>query len=231
MDVVDPNTVNDLVGFLNSYTQDPMATIMGLVANQHEQGSIKNPEFSLEALEQMLNGGGQPAPQPGMQQGVTEEIPEWAKPMAQQLAEMSQAEQQRQQAEQQRQAQAQEAENQRLLIEAYGTIREQLKAAGLPEFGTDGKTPMITDERLHGAILAHKGDLQAVIGEFTSYRDGLVGNFTQQNGGRGNGPTIEGGVPAVPNTTKPNSRDPYAKARAGAHQRLAMANQAEAQGQ
>lgn len=228
MGSVDPGDVGQLMQFLQSYNQDPMSTIMGLVANQHEQGAIKNPEFSLEALQSMLQGGGG-APAQGS--APTDDMPAWAQEMRQQLGMLSQGEEQRQQQAQLQQQQTQQAENDRILSEGHTEIRSQLKAAGVPEVKQDGNTPFFSNEQLTASLITHQGDITAVVQDLISMRDGFLGGFVQQNGGQRGPAPMNGGAPEAPSEGKlrPKRGDGFRAASIGAEQTLRQRQQAQAQ--
>lgn len=210
-DLVQPDQVQNLTQFLQNYSQDPLATWLGLAQSLTDEGVIKNPNFSLEQLQQLVAEQEQ-APVAG-----AEDMPPWAQSMAQQLQTMSQAEEQRQQAEQQRQAEAEAAQQEQMLEQAKGTIKEQLKAAGI----TEG---LVTDEQMVAALIAHNGDLNQAVASFTGLRDGFLKGFTDANGAGPKPPTVNGETPQAPKGgLRQKSGDGFREASLGAQQMLSQA--------
>lgn len=217
--MVQPDQVQNLQQFLQNYSQDPLATWLGLAQSLQEEGVITNPEFSIEQLQAMAQGQPQGEPQmPG-----AEDMPPWAQQMSQQLQQMTQAEEMRQQQEQQRQAEQEAQMQEQILNEAKGTIQGQLKAAGI----TEG---LVTDEQIVAALIAHNGDMNQVVQSFTGLRDGFLKGFTETNGQGPRQPTVRGDTPQAPKgSPRPRAGDGFRQASIGAAQMLAQGAAAGAQ--
>lgn len=219
MEFVQPDQAQNLVQFLQNYSQDPLATWQGLAQSLLEDGTITSPNFSMDALQALLAEAQGPAP-------GTEDMPPWAQEMAQKMEgvnnwiqQQAQAEEQRQQAEQQRQQEA-------LLTEAKQTIRQQLTDAGIPQ-----SERFITDEQIVSSLIAHQGDIQQVVTGFSNLRSGFLGDFTNQNAGGAKPPTVNGKAPEAPKGgLRGRKGDGFRSASIGAQQMLAQAAQAEGQG-
>jgi DNA-binding protein H-NS len=220
MGAVQPDQVQNLMQFLQNYSQDPLATWLGLAQSLQEEGVIQNPEFSVEQLQGMIFPQQDPtAGMPG-----AEEMPPWAQQMAQQLQQMTQAEQARAQQEEQRAAQQEAAMQDQMLTEAKATIREQLKAAGIHSDG------LVTDEQLVAGLIAHNGDINQVVQSYSGLRDGFLKEFTTANGQGPRQPTVRGEVPGAPKgTPRPRAGDGFREASIGAAQMLAMGAAASGQ--
>lgn len=205
MEAVQPDSVNDLVTFLQNYNQDPVATWLGLGGALHEAGHIENPQFSIDSVQGLLQAPQAP-PDPTM--------PEWAQQLQQRLDSLTQDSEARNQTEQQRQAEQQANEQKQMLAEAHSTISETLKNAGLPE-------GLVTPEMMTGALVSHRGDVQAAAQEFITYKEGLLKSWVEQNSTGPKPPTVNGGMPTAPKQgLKPKSGDGFRAASRGAEQFL-----------
>ena len=214
-DLVGADQVENLVGFLNNYSTDPVATWLGLAQALQEEGHIENPEFNVESLQQMLSAPQAP-PDPSM--------PEWAQQMQQQMQQLSQFHEQSQQEQQQQAAQMEAQQQEQMLAEAHSTMYGMLQTAGIPE-----ADKLVTPEQLTGALIAHKGDIDKAVASFTGLRDGFLKGFTQTNGKPPAEPRVNG-MPQVPKGgLRPRSGDGFRSASVGAQQFLAQ--NAAAQGQ
>src|SRR5450755_3374899 len=109
-EAVPPDQVQNVLQFLQNYSTDPVATWMGLAQSLQEDGAISNPDFSVEQLQNMIQG----PPAEAAQMPGQEEMPPWAQQMAQQLQQMTQAEQMREQQAQQQQVQMEEKQQQQM---------------------------------------------------------------------------------------------------------------------
>lgn len=217
--LVQPDQVGNLNQFLQNYSQDPLATWLGLASALQEEGLIENPEFSVEQLQSMLSAPQQP------QGGVPPvgDMPPWAQEMQQQLQMMAQAEQARQQQEQQRQAEQEAQMQEQMLEQAKTDIKGQLTAAGI----TEG---LVTDEQIVAALIAHNGDMNQVVQSFTGLRDGFLRGFTEANGQGPRQATVRGETPQAPKgTPRPKAGDGFRQASIGAAQMLAQNAAAGAQ--
>lgn len=216
MSAVQPDQVQDLLGFLNNYSQNPLQTWLGLAQSLKDGGHITNPEFDMDALVSYMTQQVMQEPDP--------EMPPWAQQMAQQLQQMSQAEEQRQMMAQQQTATQEQQQQQQMLAEARTAVRSQMTAAGIP-------TDLYSDGDLTGLFISYNGDVDQVVQRIIAQRDGLLGNFTQQNGGGRQPPTINGGVPQAPKNSSltPKRGDGFRSASMGAEQMLLQANAANGQ--
>lgn len=208
---VQPDQVENLIGFLSGYSSDPTATVLGMLQSEFQEGKI-----TAEQLME-LTGQQQGAPAPGQQAqpGQEEQIPQWAQQLQQRL--------EAQDAEKAAEAEAaQEAELQQVMDQAKTNIRAQLTQGNIPE-------NLVTDQMIVAAVIANDGDEQAAANMFSSLRDGFLGAFTQSKTADGTQPTVRGQVPQTP---KNNGRkgDGYAAAKQGAKQYLEQQRQMVASG-
>jgi hypothetical protein len=213
-DAVAPEQVENVVGFLNAYNADPPGTVLGMVQQAIEDGSITAEQVQ-QLSGQQVPAGGQQA-QPGQ-----EDMPQWAREL--------QAENQRlqgkfsqQEATQQQEAQAKaEADNDAALEQAKTGIRTQLTDGGI-------SAEAVPDNIIVAAIIANNGDEAAAAQSLLTMRTALLGEFTQtKTPPGGKKPAQQGKLPA----SKQGSRrrgDGFDGARQGAEQMLAqrMANAA-----
>lgn len=191
--------VNNMVGFLNAYNSDPTATVLGMVRQAVEEGSITGEQLSELSGQQIpANGPAQP--------GQEEQIPAWAREMQGRFAQMDQA----LTAQQEQEAEAEQAA---VLDQAKTGIRTQLTSAGIPE-------NTVSDDMVVAAIIANNGDEQAASQSLLQLRQNLLGNFTkQQTSAGGKEPTVQGKLPQAPKA-KGRKGDPFAEAKLGAEQLL-----------
>jgi DNA-binding transcriptional MerR regulator len=212
---VTPDQVQNLLTFLNNYSTDPVATWLGLAQSLQEEGLIENPDFSVEQIQGLLAAQGQ---QPEMDMG---EVPMWAQQMMQDQQGVMQYINQQQEAETQRTAAEESRQQEALLTEAKGTIRENLKASGIPE-------ELVSDEQIVAALIVHKGDISTAAQSFTGLRDGFLKDFTTANANGSRAPTIRGGTPQAPKEgLRPRTGDAFREASVGAQQFLAQNAAAE----
>jgi len=204
--MVQPDQVENLVGFLNGYNADPVATVIGLVQQLQQEGNI-----TAEQLQQLTGQQQVPAAQNGLAQpGQEEQVPQWAQELQQRLAQ--------QDAEREAQAaQQQEAEMAQVMDQAKTNIRAQLTQGGIDE-------SLVTDPMIVAAIIASDGDEQAAANMFSSLRDGFLGAFTNGKTTPGTPPAVQGQLPVTP---KPTGRrgDSFGAAKQGAKQFLAQQRQ------
>src|SRR5580765_8091385 len=104
---VEPDQVENLIGFLNGYRNDAATTVLGLLQQGLQEGTI-----TPEALQQVMP---QQAPQPGQQAQPGEELPPWAQQMMQQMEQVQQRFGQFDEAMTAQQQQEAEAEQERIL--------------------------------------------------------------------------------------------------------------------
>lgn len=206
-EVVSPDQVQNLVQFLQNYSQDPVATWLGLAQSLQEEGHVGNPEFNVETLQQMLQ-----APQ----QQADPNMPEWAQSMQQKLQAFEYAEQQRTQQSEAQAAQEEARQQEAMLQEAHQTMAQQLQQAGVPE-------GLVTPEQMTGALIAHEGDIPSAVGSFTGLREGFLKGFTESNGNQPPPATVRGDAPKAPKGgLRPKSGDGFRSASVGAQQFLAQ---------
>lgn len=207
-EAVAPDQVENLMAFLQNYSQDPRATWLGLAQSLQEDGLITNPEFSIDNITQMLDAPQQPV-------AGQEDMPPWAQQMQQQLSQYEAQEQQRQQQAQAQAAQEEARQQETMLAEAHSTMTAQLKQAGVPE-------GLVTPEQLTAALIVTKGDIPQAVAQFNSLREGFLKGFVETNGNGPKSPTVNGGVPQVPKGgLRPRGGDPFRQASVGAQQMLA----------
>lgn len=195
--------VENMVGFLNAYNSDPTATVLGMVRQAMEDGSLTAEQIGELAKDQQVPAPGQQQAQPGQ-----EEIPAWAREMQGRFAQMDQA------LEAQK-AQEAEAESAQILDQAKTGIRGQLTAGGIPE-------NIIGDEMIVASIIAHNGDEAAAAQSLLQLRQNLLGDFTQKpTPASGKQPTQQGKLPQAPKKGG-GRRDPdgFGQAKLGAEQFL-----------
>lgn len=222
MDSVPGDQVQGVQQFLQNWSADPLATWKGMAQSLVENGLIKSPGFSAEALESLINGQNPGfAPAQGVAQAAPgEQIPDWAQQMQTQL-------QTYQQQEQQRQQQAEAQQNEQILNEAHTGMREQLVAAGFSPEIVQGFTP----QQLSAAIITNNGDVAQAVTSIVGMRDSLVGGFVQQNGQGARPATVTGDL----NTPKSKvgkgrgTKDQFRQASLGAEQMLRQGAVANAQ--
>lgn len=223
MDAVTPDQVQGLLTFIDNYNNSPLETWMGLGQSLQQDGTIRNPNFSIEALQALVNAEQANAGAQG-QMADMGDIPPWAQAMQQSLQGLTQFMESQQQAQQAQQQAEQARQNEAMLTEARGQIRAQLTAAGIP----DG---IISDEDITSALITHQGDMNAVVQRFTSLRDAFTGNFVNTNANGQRPLTINGAPPKAPGGgLRAKQGDGFRSASKQAEQFLMQANQAAAQG-
>lgn len=199
VDVVQPDQVENLIGFLNGYSSDPVATTLGMVQQAVQEGTI-----TAEQLQELM--GPTTSPQKGAQPDQEEQVPAWAQQLQQRL------DQQDQKAQQEAEA-AQEAELAQIMDQAKTNIRAQLTQGSIPE-------NIVTDQMIVAAVIANDGDEQAAANMFSSMRDGFLGEFTNGKTTGGQAPTVNGKIPDTPKPSKGRKGDGFAEAKTGAKQFL-----------
>jgi hypothetical protein len=222
LDAIQPDQVQGLLQFIDNYNSNPLETWMGLGQSLQQDGTIQNPDFSIEALQALVQQ--QQQAQAQGQPGEMGDMPPWAQAMQQSLQGVTQYIESQQQAEQARQQAEAQRQNEAMLTEARGQIRAQLTAAGIPEGA-------VTDADITASLISRQGDMNAVIQGFTQFRDNLLGNFTNTNANGQKPLAINGAPPQAPKgglRAKPG--DGFRTATQGAEQFLRQANAAEAQG-
>jgi hypothetical protein len=225
LDAIQPDQVQGLLQFIDNYNSSPLETWMGLGQSLQQDGTIQNPNFSIEALQALV----QAQQEAGMggaqgQMGDMGDMPPWAQAMQQSLQSLTQFMDTQQQAQQAQQQAEMQRQNDAMLTEARGQIRAQLTAAGIP----DG---IISDEDITSALITHQGDMNAVVQRFTSLRDAFTGNFVNTNANGQRPLTINGAPPQAPGGgLKEKKGDGFRSASKAAEQYLMQANQAAAQG-
>lgn len=207
--ILAPEQVGNMVGFLNAYNSDPTGTVLGMVQQGIEDGSI-----TAEQVQQLT---GQQAPAGGQQaQPGQEDMPQWARDM--------QAENQRLQAQFTRQEQTQqqevqakaEAENAAALEQAKTGIRTQLTEGGI-------SAESVPDDMIVASIIANNGDEAAAAQSLLALRTALLGEFTQtKTPPGGKKPTQQGKLPAQKPQGGRRRGDGFDDARQGAEQFLAQ---------
>jgi hypothetical protein len=215
MDQVTPDQVQNLLTFLGNYSTDPVSTWLGLAQSLQEEGLIQNPEFSVDSIQALLSA---PGPMDGVEMG---DVPSWAQQMMTDQQSVMQYINQQQEAENQRAAADESRQQEALLTEAKGTIRENLKASGIPD-------DLVSDEQIVAALIVHKGDISTAAQSFTGLRDGFLKDFTTNNSNGSRAPTVRGEMPQAPKQgLNPRRGDPFREATVGAQQFLAQSAAAE----
>lgn len=199
--ILAPDQVENMVGFLNAYNSDPTATVLGMVRQAMEDGSLTGEQLTELA-------GGQQAPAPGQQAqpGQEEQIPAWAREMQGRFAQFDQA-------MEAQQAQEAEAEQQAILDQAKTGIRGQLTQGGIPE-------DIIGDEMIVASIIAHNGDEAAAAQSLLQLRQNLLGDFTNKPTPAAKQPTQQGKLPQQPKKSGRRDPDGFGEAKLGAEQYL-----------
>lgn len=212
-ETVGPDQVSNLVGFLQGYQNDPVATWLGMAQDLQSQGTLPA-TVDLQAVEAMLQGQAQAQAQaqPGQ-----EDIPQWAQELKAQADQQKAKAQQEEQARQQQQV---EQQNEEILNSAKTGIRATLNTAGIEE-------SIVPDEMIVASIIANNGDEQAAAAQLTGLRDSFLSSFTQANGGAPKAPAVKGTLPQPGRVAKKG--DGFDKARDGAKQFLAQRQAAAAQ--
>lgn len=203
MEAVPNDQVENLVGFINAYSNNPLGTVLGLLQQERDAGNITHEQL-MEFVGATPAVQGQQQPAQG-QQLPTDQMPDWARQM------QSRLDQYDQQAQQQAEA-AQEAELQTVYENAVGNIRAQLTQSGIPD-------TVVTDQVIQAAIIASDGDEQAAVNMLTAMRDGFLGAFTNGRTANGQAPAVNGQLPQVPKPSKGRD-DGFRDARVGARQYL-----------
>jgi hypothetical protein len=200
--IVQPDQVENLVGFLNQYNADPVATTIGLVQQGLQDGTI-----TAEQIQQLAGQSGTPAAPSGAQpEAGQEEVPQWAQQLQQRLEAQEVKETQEAQARQ-------EAELTQVMEQAKTNIRAQLTQGGIEE-------SVVTDEMIVAAVLANNGDEQAAANSFIALRQAFLGAFTQNKTTPGKQPVVNGEVPKTPKGRGGRRGDGFDSARTGALQHL-----------
>lgn len=215
MDFVSADQVSPLMGFLEAYQNDPVATLLGMAGDLQQRGSI-SPDVDMQALQALVTGQAQQQAAQAAQPGAGEQIPEWAQQL---ISRMDQNDARSQQAEQAEQQAAQEAELDQIFNQAKTEIREQLTAAGISE-------EHVPDEMIRAAIIANDGDGEQAALQLKGMRDNFLAAFAQANGGP-KPPQVKGDLPQPKKGQRRG--DGFDEAREKSRQLLAQRAQAQAQ--
>jgi hypothetical protein len=199
LQAVQPDQVENLVGFLNGYSNDPVATIVGIAQQLQQEGQLTAEHLAA------LTGQQAQAPQTPAQPGQ-EEMPPWAQELQQKLG----AFEQQQQAQQQAQI---EAEQGQMLEQAKAGIRGQLATAGITE-------ELVTDEMIVASIIANDGDEQAAANMLSQMRQNFLGAFANGKTGGPPAPNVQGEVKAPAKAGGRRRGDGFDDAKVGAKQYL-----------
>ena len=216
MEHVQPNQVENLIGFLNGYANDSATTVLGLLQQGLQDGTI-----TPDALQQIMP---QQAPQPGQQaQPGQEDLPPWAQQLMQQQQEIMGRFGQFDEAMTAQQQQEAEAEQERILGEAKTNIRAQLTQA---EIGED----QVSDELLVASIIACDGDEQAAANLINQTRQNFLAAFTNGKTAGGQPPAVNGDLPKPAATSGRKDPDGFGSAKTQARQFLEQQAQMAASG-
>lgn len=199
--LVQPDQVENLVGFLNGYNSDSAGTVLGMLQQEVEAGNITPEQLAQVTGQQAQAPQGQAQPEAGQEQ-----VPAWAQQLQQRLD--AQDAQTAQEAEA-----AQEAELAQVMETAKTNIRGQLTQGGI----TDG---LVTDEMIVAAVIANNGDEQAAANSFVALRNGFLGEFTNGKTAGAKAPNVQGELPATPKPGGNRRGDSFAAAKTGAKQFL-----------
>ena len=213
---VSPDQVENLLGFLDQYAQDPVSTWLGMAQEMGQSNQLPQ-GVTFEAIQALMQGQQeQGAPGQQAQPGQEEEVPPWAQELQSRLAQQDQAQQQQQQAQD-------EAEQAQILDQAKTGIRAQLTQGQITE-------EQVSDEMVVAAIIANNGDEQAAATMLTQMRQNFLAGFANNQTGGPKEPAVEGKLPGAPKQGKSGRKDPDgfgSEANASARQRLGQAAAAE----
>lgn len=207
-DAVAPEQVENVVGFLNAYNADPPGTVLGMVQQAIEDGSITAEQVQQLSGQQVPAGGQQAQPDEGGDE------PQWAKELRAENQRLQGKFTQQEQAEQQRQTEEAEAQNAAALEQAKTGIRTQLTDGGI-------SAEAVPDNIIVAAIIANNGDEAAAAQSLLTMRTALLGEFTQTKNPGGKQPKQQGKLPAQKAEGGRRRGDGFDDARKGAEQFLA----------
>jgi hypothetical protein len=226
-----PQAAEGLIRFSADFERNPadMWLRMGAMLQQRPGPNgrpVVDPELDLDHLAALVRGEDPDAQQqgqvPGQQQGPVEgqlppEVLQYIQGLQQEVEDLKQG-------FTQDRVQRQELVQDRLLDQQLTQMKSSLKEAGWPE-------DLLTDEELYSRLIVAGGNVESALSGMVNVRSGLLKGFTEQNQGQPGDLNMPNGAPPVPAPQRPSGRgnDSWGKARTGATQRLARANQAAAQ--
>lgn len=227
-----PQAAEGLIRFSADFERNPadMWLRMGAMLQQRPGPNgrpVVDPELDLDHLAALVRGEDPDAQQqgqvPGQQQGPADgqlppEVLQYIQGLQQEVQELKQG-------VTQDRVQRQELIQDRLLDQQLNQMKSSLKEAGWPE-------DLLTDEELYARLITAGGDVNHALSGMVNVRTGLLRGYTEQNqNGRPGALNMPDGAPPTPPTNTPSGRgnDSWGKARVAATQRLARANQADAQ--
>jgi hypothetical protein len=223
--ITQPEVVNGLLNFAQSFDQDPVSTWVELGQNLQQSGAISD-DIDFEQVQAIIDGT---AVDDEVPQGTVEGLPEGVDPnspmgqlLIQQMAQIQELTgrlEELSEGIQQERTQQQTVREERLLREITRGMRASLTEAGFSD-------EMVTDQLLNSALIAHRGDHEAALHTLTGIRDGSVRRALQDARTGPRPLDLPRGSP--PTGVRPRPTESFAKARMGAQQFL---NQARAQEQ
>lgn len=203
-----PEEIQGLLGFTQSFDQDPVETWYNL-GKSLQEGRVLTGDIDFAEVRNIIDGNIQSDSEDGLPEGVDPN-----EPLGMALARVQELEEKVNKIEtvgEQERTQRQQQIEERLLHKAVTDMKAELREAGIPE-------DRVTDQMLHGLIITHRGDHQAAIGSLLGFRDGSVRATLQNHTTRRAEVNAPRGAPPAP---RPNqSRDPWTRARMGAEQFL-----------
>lgn len=170
-----PQQVQGLVRFAEGLATNPMAMWERLTRDLQARNVIDSEvdldHFMLLAQGQDPDASGGQMPDPNQQQGLPGDMPEWAQQLFGLVEQLGTTVQELHQARETDQRTSTERRQDAVLKATLTTMKDKLKAAGIPE-------ELIDEKRLQAALLVHKGNSDAATQAEIGYRTETLKGFT-----------------------------------------------------
>jgi hypothetical protein len=210
-----PQQIQGLINFDQRFQSDPAGVFVD-IARMLQQNNVDVGELDLDAVIAYAEGQ-EPAGEPAAPEGQLDPaVQAYIDRLEARVNEIDQG------------IKTQQTRNQELVQDNLLKTQHERMRTELQKVGYDPES--LTASRLNAQLLMHQGNVQAAIQDLSEMRTGILKGFTQNRPNPGELETRNGGPTPPARESVRDSQDPFAKARAGAHNRLARANRDRVQG-